>query len=78
MTSIPVEFTITLGWWLVPTVLTVIAFVIAFICDRNQSRSRSHNYGILSGAFDGIVGLFLYGLATIFSLIVWLIWALAV
>jgi hypothetical protein len=77
MTNIPVEFTITLGWWLVPTVLTVIAFIIAFICDRNQSRHRS-NYGILSGTFNGIVGLFLYGLATIFSLIVWLIWALVI
>ena len=62
--------TITIGTWIIPTVLTIIAFLTAYL-----NREPSTGGGMYFD-FSGLADMFFYGLATIFSLIVWLIWSL--
>jgi hypothetical protein len=61
-------FSITLGWWLVPFVATLTAYVFAFWSARSNGRPSYPDV-------DAAVGMFLYGAATILSLAVWLVWA---
>lgn len=56
---------IVIGWWLVPWVITAATFVWAW----NISRKSPSHYG------QDITGIFVYGAATIASLVVWLVWA---
>jgi hypothetical protein len=59
--------TLTIGYWVFPLILTFVAFSITYI--RDISRPNSGGYlGGLPFVFEGL-------LAIIFSLIVWLIWA---
>lgn len=62
--------TIGFGWWLVPTAVTIIAFVYAgFMC-------RDEGYhGDYAAIGNAMVGLVVYGAAIIVSLLAWLIWA---
>ena len=62
------DVTIHLGWWVAPFAQTVISIVWA------HSKCPSYLQG---GRFslDGFVYLFFYGIATITSLVAWLIWA---
>lgn len=65
------SITIGIGWWIAPTVVTIIAFVFAGYMGRDEG---SHgDYAAIGNAF---VGLVIYGAATIVSLIAWLLWAL--
>lgn len=65
-------FTVALGWWIAPTAVTIIAFIIAgFMCRDEGSHG---DYAAIGNAF---VALVIYGAALIVSLIAWLIWAIA-
>jgi hypothetical protein len=59
--------TITLGWWVLPLMVTIAAFVAA-----GSYRPRPSGYG-----YGDITGALLVMVALIVSLIAWLVWALA-
>ncbi|MQY48206.1 hypothetical protein GAO09_19410 [Rhizobiales bacterium RZME27] len=60
--------TISLGWWMVPTAIMIVAFSLAAYADRDNSPGP---YG--AGAF---ISLIIYGAGLVATLIAWLIWAL--
>lgn len=60
--------TITFGYWLIPTFITVLAFVTAWWYSRPTPRYSRDYVGAL-------IDLIFYGAATIVSLIAWLVWA---
>ncbi len=62
------DITITIGWWLVPTVGTL----SAFLCARFWSPQPRAGLAGSAGAF---ISLLLYCVAAILSLILWLVWA---
>lgn len=64
-------FTITLGWWLLPLSVTVFFYIAAYTV---QPKPNPGQFGDIGGAF---MFLMAYGVATIVSLTVWLLWALA-
>lgn len=55
--------TITIGWWLIPLIVTIICFVLAAI------------YGKSQGAYD-FVFIIYWLAAAIVSLTAWLVWSL--
>lgn len=60
------------GWWLIPTALTIAAFVRARAL--NERENPNGNYGTYGvGAFYALI---VYGGALIFSLVAWLVWSL--
>lgn len=60
--------TISLGWWLVPAVVTIIAFGVAY---------RTFASDLDRGGFmAGLVGCFALPIAGCVSLAAWLLWAL--
>jgi hypothetical protein len=63
------EVSITIGWWGIPLVLSILAFVVAAICvARIPKGSGDYNFGPL-------LEIMVYGGgALIFSLVVWLIY----
>lgn len=63
--------TIQSGWWIVPLLVTIVAFAWFFWAD-NDNVSSGRDYG--AGA---LISLFLFCLALIVSLAAWLVWALA-
>lgn len=63
--------TLTLGWWLAPLAVTMAVFAFSIIVDRSESRPTSY-----ASIGNAVVGIFMYGAATIISLFAWLIWAL--
>lgn len=64
------EITVSLGWWLVPLAVTIIAFG-AYITWEVRT-VPSYGYGRIG---DGIASAILMAAALIVSLIAWLIWA---
>jgi hypothetical protein len=72
------SFSISLGWWLLPAVITAIAFAWAGALGRRQCSSSpkggDYNFSTL---FDGIFCGFVLLVATVVSLIAWLVYALA-
>lgn len=63
-------FTIGLGWWIAPALVTVLALGWALFMSRDEG---SHgDYASIGNAF---VALVIYGAALIVSLIAWLVWA---
>ena len=60
--------TITIGMWVMPTLLTILSFIWAY----SKRDTGGGNYLDFSGMFD----LIYYGIATIISLISWLVWSL--
>ncbi|WP_029029811.1 hypothetical protein [Salinarimonas rosea] len=65
------EFTITFGWWLAPTIWTIFCFCLALAKTPRDQPSGSFDFG---GLLDAIL---FYGAALIASLVGWLIYALA-
>lgn len=65
------SMTITLGWWVAPALVTVLAF--ALVCWGMSDHRPS---GTIGDVAMGIVALVWIAGATIVSLIAWLIWAL--
>lgn len=57
--------TIYIGWWALPLVLSLVAFFAAWLSDTDSG-----------GYLSGLDSLIFYFFALIFSLVVWLIWAL--
>ena len=57
--------TIIIGWWALPTIVTIASYLAVWFTIRCSQPS----YG------DDIIALLSYGVATIASLVVWLIWA---
>jgi len=65
------QITITAGYWLIPLLLTIISFFIAN--DYKKHNCGYINCGYINCDFEGLIRFLI---AIIFSLIVWLIWAL--
>lgn len=65
--EIDMSFEITAGWWLLPTLLTLLAWGLAGSYKRYSSRYFNAD----------IEGVFRYGVALIVILTMWLIYALA-
>jgi hypothetical protein len=65
-------FSVGFGWWLLPTMVTVVAFTIAVFMSRSDG-----SHGEFAAIGNAFVALVIYGMALIASLLAWLIWALA-
>lgn len=63
------SMTITLGWWLVPALMTIAAVVWAV---RQSPPGPSHGYAALG---DAAICFFFLSVALIVSLAAWLVWA---
>ncbi|RJT42001.1 hypothetical protein D3227_04800 [Mesorhizobium waimense] len=63
-------FTIQLGWWLVPALITAAAFGWS---TWQQDRSPAYDYGKIG---QGIGNAVMHGIALIVTLAAWMIWAL--
>lgn len=57
---------ITIGWWIVPLIITIAAFAWAAISARNEQSSY----------LEGMAAMLVYPIATIVSLVAWLFWSL--
>jgi len=64
------QFTIELGWWLVPAVITLVCFGAAAFASRDMGNDQYGAGAVISFGF--------YLAACVVSLAVWLIWSLAV
>ncbi|KAA3527062.1 hypothetical protein GOZ96_04815 [Agrobacterium vitis] len=62
-------FTIGFGWWIVPAVITLLAFGYAAFMSREEGNDQ---YGVAA-----IISLGFYLMAAVVSLLAWLIWSLA-
>ena len=62
--------TITISWWAIPLIITIISFIVAW---RLKPKNVGGDYSFIG---DGIAFLFFYGIATVVSLVSWLIWAI--
>lgn len=62
-------FTIEFGWWIIPAVITFLTFGYAAFMSRQEGTDR---YGVAA-----IISLGFYLVASVISLLAWLIWALA-
>ena len=65
--------TFGLGWWLLPTAVTIAAFVAVYLFGPKM---RPNNGGMFPDVLGGIMELGSYLLAVVASLIAWLLWAL--
>lgn len=65
---------LTLGWWIVPVVITLVSYLVAYLA--TPSRTNSYDWYGFGTLFDGIIILFGLLAATIVSLVAWLVWAL--
>ncbi|MBB3313649.1 putative membrane protein [Rhizobium sp. BK196] len=63
--------TISLGWWILPMAITLIAFIVAGGMCRTEG-----GHGDYASIGNAVVGLVVLGAALIVSLIAWLIWAI--
>lgn len=61
---------LSLGWWLAPLAVTIIAFAWHFLLWANQPPPSG--YGAIG---DGIAATASFLLALVVSLVAWLIWA---
>lgn len=65
---------LTIGWWIVPVLVTLVSYLVVVLTTRPQTSSYDwYGFGTL---FDGIIILLGLLAATIVSLVAWLIWAL--
>lgn len=64
------EYTISLGWWLAPMIITLIALGWAF---AKGDHGAASGYGAIG---QGFINAMLFGFAMIVSLVAWLLWAL--
>lgn len=65
---------LTIGWWIVPVVITLVSYLVAYLA--TPSRTCSYDWYGFGTLFDGIIILFGLLAATIVSLVAWLVWAL--
>jgi hypothetical protein len=65
------SFTVLIGWWLAPCLVTVAASTWAGWAGDHSSSSGYGNIG------KGLGNALIFGVALVASLIAWLIWALA-
>ena len=65
------SITIVLGWWLVPAFVTLASFAVAFI--KTPKPEPSSYFPDFSPI---LIGGALFGVATILSLLAWLLWSL--
>lgn len=72
------SFSISLGWWLLPALITTLSFAWAVMLGRRQCASspRGGDYNF-APLFDGIFCIIMLLLAAVASLIAWLVYALA-
>lgn len=61
------SYTITMGWWVVPAIITIISLGTAAFVSRDMGNDQ---YG--AGA---VIALVFYLMAVAVSLIAWLVWA---
>ena len=62
-------FTVELGWWLVPTTITIVTFIgTTYYCTSKLSNDP----------FSALLALLLYGAASIISLLAWVIYLVVV
>jgi hypothetical protein len=66
-------FAITLGWWIVPTLITLITYVVAMFYSSSKL-----SYDPFAAMVEGLAALLAYGAATIVSLISWVIYLVVV
>lgn len=64
--------TIEVSWWVVPLIITIIAFVWARVKSPNVERGNTY----FAGVGEMLIAMLYFGMAAIASLIAWLIWAL--
>lgn len=65
-------FTLTLGWWVLPLIVTIGAYVAAYFATPKVDHSGMFG----NVAIAAIAGVLYFAVATILSLLSWLIWAL--
>lgn len=65
--------TVAIGWWVLPCIVTALSFFAAWCATPAIKRTGS----MFAGVGEAIAGALYFGVATIISLSVWLIWALA-
>lgn len=70
-------FTIEFGTWLIPTAITFISYGMAFWFTPNSGPGSNPYTMGLAPLMDGLAALLYFGVATIVSLIAWLVYALA-
>lgn len=61
--------TITIGYWIIPLLITIISFILALWPQSNSG----NDYGA-----SGVISLLFLSGAVILSLVSWLIWALLI
>lgn len=64
------EFTIEAGWWLLPAAITLAIWAFAFVKSREIGPSSGRDYGM-----TGVAHAFVWLMAIVPILIVWLIYA---
>lgn len=57
---------ISIGWWIVPLIITIAAFAWAAISARNERGTY----------LEGMAAVIVYPLAMVVSLVAWLFWSL--
>ena len=62
-------FTVEFGWWLVPAVVTLLSFGTATFMSRDMGNDRFGAAAVIAFGF--------YLMASVVSLLAWLVWALA-
>lgn len=62
-------FTLEFGWWIIPTAITVLTFGYAALMSRDMGNDRFGAGAVITFGF--------YLLASVASLLAWLIWSLA-
>ncbi len=63
-------FTVTIGWWIIPLLITVISVILAL---RSEEGSSSN---VMSAAFSGIGTLIALLFALVLSLVSWIVYLL--
>ncbi|WPE22482.1 hypothetical protein [Shinella zoogloeoides] len=61
-------FTVEFGWWLIPALITLLAFGAAAFMSRDMGNDRFGAGAVISFGF--------YLMAAVASLLAWLVWAL--
>ena len=63
-------FSIEAGWWMLPAVITIIIWAVAYTKTKEIGPSTGRDYGM-----TGVAHLFVWLIAAVPTLIMWLIYA---
>lgn len=66
-------FTISFGWWMAPTLVTLLTFLAAWAFGPKMQPQRGSMFPDIGGA---LMELLSYAAALVVSLLAWLVWAL--